>query len=187
MRQIKIHDKYFVPYISSRRIAAAVRRVAERLNRKYGEGEPAERPPVVVSVLNGAFMFTAELVQRFSFECEICFIKVSSYGEGMESKGRLCELIGLNCDIRGRDVILIDDIVDSGFTMNRLVEALWREQPRSVAVTAFIYKPQACKYPVKVDFAAITMSDSAFIVGHGLDYNQQGRALKDIYILDEQQ
>lgn len=185
MRQIKIHDRYFVPYISSGRISAAVRRVAKAMNGRFAGG--TERPPVVVSVLNGAFMFTAELVQRFEFECEICFVKVSSYGEGLESTGQLCELIGLNCDIRGRDVILIDDIVDSGFTMNRLVERLQKEQPRSVAVTAFIYKPHACRYPVRIDFAAITMRDNAFIVGHGLDYNQRGRALKDIYILDERQ
>lgn len=183
MGNIIIWGKKFVPYINNDTISEAVRRSAAVLNEHYKEATE-EDAPLFVSILNGAFMYTSDLMKELNFPCQLTFVKVTSY-RGENSTGKVTELIGMNQSVEGRDIILMDDIVDSGLTMQSLCEEFSRRKARSVKVAAFIYKSHTCAKTVKVDFPCITMTDSAFIVGYGLDFNGIGRNLKDIYILEK--
>lgn len=183
MKNVVIWGKKFVPYINNDIINEAVCRSAAEIN-EYYKNATEENAPILISVLNGAFMYTSDLMKELNFPCEVSFIKVSSY-KGDSSTGKVKEIIGLTKSIEGRDIILLDDIVDSGLTMKVLCEELRLLNPRSIKIAAFIFKSHTCDAAVKVDFPCITMTDSAFIVGHGFDFNEIGRNLKDIYILEE--
>lgn len=183
MRNVVILGKKFVPYINEDIIQEAICKSAEEINECYKDAT-VEDAPIFVSILNGAFMYTSDLMKKLTFPCELSFIKVSSYN-GTESSGKVVEVIGMNRSIEGRDVILIDDIVDSGLTMMRLKEIFEKEKPRSIKIAVFMYKDQTCCKELKVDFPSIIMKDDAFIIGYGLDYNEIGRNLRDIYILEE--
>lgn len=176
---IKIEDKFFVPFISPDVIDKAVRGIAEQINRDYKDKEP-----IFVSTLNGAFMFTSDLMKVIEVECNLTFIKVCSYC-GDKSSGVVNEILGLSIDIEGRDVIILEDIVDSGMTINVLHKMMAKFNPKSFAVATFIYKPNCYKGDVKIDYKGIVMENNNFIVGYGLDYNQKGRNLPEIYILEE--
>lgn len=181
MQNVIIWGKKFVPYIDNDTIQEAVRRNASAINECY-KGATEENAPVFISILNGAFMFTSDLMKELNFPCELHFVKLSSYVDE-NSTGKITELIGINCSLEGRDVIIIDDIIDTGLTMKSLCDKFALQNPKSIRVGAFIYKSGTCCSNLKVDFPCITLSKSAFIVGYGLDYNGLGRNYKDIWVL----
>jgi hypoxanthine phosphoribosyltransferase len=179
LQTIKIHDKVFVKTITREDIDREVKKVAEMINRDY-----AGKRPLLLGVLNGSFMFVADLMKHLDIECEISFVKLSSY-QGTATTGVIREVIGLSEDIAGRDVIVIEDIVDTGITMQRMLETLGERNPASVAIASLFLKPARLKVPVDVKYSAFTIPDR-FIVGYGLDYDGLGRNLPDVYDVVEQ-
>lgn len=175
-----VHGRSFKKYISSQEIDAAVKIVADNLNEKYADKSNV----LFVCVLNGAFMYTSDLIKKITFDCEVTFIKYASY-EGMSSTGNLTSLIGLNEDIKGREIILIDDIVDTGITLESIKKILLDSGAASVDITAFIYKPHTSKNGLIVEYPGIVMNDNGFIIGYGLDFDGKYRNLPDIYKLEE--
>lgn len=175
--KIKLHDLVFEKMISAAEIDAAVSRVAEQINADYCS---TEQPPIIFSVLNGAFMFTSDLCKKFEFCPEITFVKLSSY-DGTESSGAVKSLIGLNKSVEGRDVIIVEDIVDSGNTIVYIDQYLKGLNPASVRYCSLFLKPNSYDKDVKIDYVAMEIGNE-FIVGYGLDYNELGRNLQDIYV-----
>ena len=174
MSRIKIHDKEFEKTISSEEVAVAVKEVAERINKDY-----AGKRPLLLGVLNGSFMFASDLMKNLQIECEISFVKLSSY-QGTDSTGVIREVLGLTESITGRDVIVVEDIVDTGYTMQNMLETLGAKGPASVAIASLFVKPARLKVPVEVKYPVFTIPDR-FIVGYGLDYDGLGRNLPDVY------
>lgn len=176
MSTIQVLDKEFVPSITAEEILTQVRRVASEINRDY-DGES----PLFLVVLNGAFIFAADLMREISLPAEVSFVKLASY-QGTASSGTVREIIGLNTDITGRPLIIVEDIVESGITMAHMIDTLKRQNPKSIDICTLLLKPQ--KLEVKLDIRYVAMEiPNDFILGYGLDYNGQGRGLKDIYTL----
>lgn len=176
MSTIQVLDKEFVPSIATEEILTQVRRVASEINRDY-DGES----PLFLVVLNGAFIFAADLMREISLPAEVSFVKLASY-QGTASSGTVREIIGLNTDITGRPLIIVEDIVESGITMAHMIDTLKRQNPKSIDICTLLLKPQ--KLEVKLDIRYVAMEiPNDFILGYGLDYNGQGRGLKDIYTL----
>lgn len=176
MSTIQVLDKEFVPSIAAEDILTQVRRVASEINRDY-DGES----PLFLVVLNGAFIFAADLMREISLPAEVSFVKLASY-QGTASSGTVREIIGLNTDITGRPLIIVEDIVESGITMAHMIDTLKRQNPKSIDICTLLLKPQ--KLEVKLDIRYVAMEiPNDFILGYGLDYNGQGRGLKDIYTL----
>ncbi len=174
---LKLLDKKFRVMIPAEEINCAVSRVAEALNRDY-----ADRPvPLFVGVLNGSFMFMSDLMKKIDFECELSFVKMSSY-EGTSTTGRVRDLIGLNCNIEGRDIIIVEDIVDTGGSITHMRKILAERNPASIEVCTLFYKPDSYRGADPVRYRALEIGNE-FIVGYGLDYNQRGRNLKDVYVV----
>lgn len=178
-KRIELIDKTFRIMISADEIDKAVGRVAEQLNRRY-EG----RIPIFLGVLSGSFLFLSDLVRKVTFDNQVSFMKISSY-DGTESTGCVKQQIGLDVDIQGRDIIVVEDIVDTGRSMNYLLGCLRENNPASISICTLFFKPNKFLYNFDIDYAALTIGDE-FIVGYGLDYNQLGRNLKDVYVIDEQ-
>jgi hypoxanthine phosphoribosyltransferase len=176
--KIKLHDKTFRVLIPAEEIDNAVTRVAEQLNERY-EG----RTPIFLGVLSGSFLFLADLVRKVNFENQLAFVKISSYN-GTESTGNVKQLIGVDFDIEGRDIIIVEDIVETGHSMNYLLDYLGKKNPASVSICTLFFKPEKFLYEYNIDYTALSIGNE-FIVGYGLDYNQLGRNLKDIYVIDE--
>ena len=139
--------------------------------------------PLLLAVLNGSFVFAADLMRMLTVPCEISFVKLASY-EGTASSGTVKQLIGLNVPLRDRHVIIVEDIVESGLTIEQMLNMLHGYGPASVSVCTLLQKPECLKVPVKVDYVALKIPND-FIVGYGLDYDQQGRNLRDIYTVVE--
>ena len=178
MNTIRLHDKTFVKSITNEEINKEIKRVADDINRDY-----AGKRPVMLGVLNGCFMFAAELLRNLNIECEISFVKLSSY-QGTNSTGVVREVLGLTESIAGRDVIIIEDIVDTGYTMQNMLETLGTREPASIQIASLFLKPARLKVPVDVKYSVFTIPDR-FIVGFGLDYDGLGRNLPDIYDVEE--
>ena len=174
MDTIQIKDKAFKPYIRREEIKAAIDRVASRIN-----SELAGENPLFICVLNGAFVFAADLLREITIESEITFMRMKSYS-GTQSTGVVKIIHGLDEDIKGRTVV--EDIVDTGFTMQRIINQLKEREPKQVKIATLLFKPQALKCDIHVDYAALEIPND-FIVGYGLDYDEQGRNLKDIYVI----
>ena len=172
---IKLHDKKFKIMIPAEKIDEAVTAVADRINADYA-GCPT---PLFVGVLNGSFMFMSDLIKKIDFTCEISFVKLASY-EGTCSTGNVECLLGLNNDIAGRHVIIVEDIVDTGASIEHTVNLLKAKAPASIAVATLLFKPEVYRKEIGIDYCALKVSDR-FLVGFGLDYDQLGRNLKDIY------
>lgn len=179
--KVKILDRTFKVMIPAEQIDQAVSRVAEQLNRDYSN---TETTPVVVSVLSGAFMFLADISRKLTFNHEISFLKISSYS-GTKSTGKIREELGLNTDIKGRDVIIIEDIVDTGISMHYLMDYLRGFSPKSVEACTLFFKPGNYRGTEEIKYRAMEIGNE-FIVGYGLDYDQLGRNLKDIYVVCEE-
>lgn len=171
---IKLHDLSFEPYISEEEIDAAIIRVAARLNKDY-QGEN----PVFLGVLNGAFMFASEVIKRFKGDCEVSFVKLGSY-QGTQSTGNVETLLGLNHSLKGRKVILLEDIVDTGNTLNTINGILEKEGVAGYEVATLFYKPEAYKRKFNIKYVGIEIPNK-FIVGYGLDYDGLGRNLRQVY------
>ena len=176
--KIKLHDKTFRVLIPAEEIDKAVTRVAEQLNERY-EG----RTPIFLGVLSGSFLFLADLVRKVNFENQLAFVKISSY-QGTESTGKVKQQLGVNFDIEGRDIIIVEDIIETGHSMNYLLDHLREKNPASISICTLFFKPEKFLYEYEVDYVALSIGNE-FIVGYGLDYNQLGRNLKDIYVIDE--
>ena len=174
MSTIKVKEKPFVISIPEAEILTAVQRVADAINHDL-EG----KEPLFLSVLNGAFMFTADLMKRITIPCEVSFIKLSSY-EGTSSTGQVRQLMGLNQCIKGRTVVIVEDIVDTGLTKQKLLELLQAQEPAEVHIATLLLKPDKLKVPLHIEYAAMQIPND-FIVGYGLDYDGFGRNYKDIY------
>ncbi len=176
MQLLQVHDKQFQPYISATEIEKQVKRVAAEINRDY-----QNKRPLFIAILNGAFMFAADLFKEISVEAEICFIKLASY-KGTKSTGQVITAIGLDVDLVGRDIIIIEDIVDTGKTLSHFLPQLQHQQPSTLKIAALLHKPDAIVHPIKIDYLGFTVP-SKFLLGYGLDYDGLGRNIKEIYQL----
>jgi hypoxanthine phosphoribosyltransferase len=178
MSQIHVFDKDFVTYISSEEILEKVKDLAKDLNRDY-EG----KKPLFISILNGSFMFSADLFKYLTIDAEICFIKLASY-KGTKSTGHVVTAIGLDTDITGRDIIILEDIIDTGKTLTQFLPQVYNQQPSSLKIAVLLHKPDATVFPVKIDYTCFSIPNK-FVVGYGLDYNGLGRNLAELYQLKE--
>ena len=178
MATIRVHDKEFEPYISSQDIAASIRTIANRINEEY-----AGKKPLFIAILNGSFMFASDLFKDIGIEAEICFIKLASY-KGTKSSGHVITAIGLDMDLIGRHVVIIEDIVDTGKTLSEFLPQLEHMQPASLRIAALLHKPEATVYPIEVDYLGFSVPNK-FLLGYGLDYDGLGRNIPSIYKLVE--
>ncbi|NPD82627.1 hypoxanthine phosphoribosyltransferase [Prevotella sp. PINT] len=176
MKDIKLKDKSFRLSLPEADILARIKEVADRINKDY-EG----RTPLFLAVLNGSFMFASDLMKEISVDCEISFVKLASY-QGTMSTGKVHEVIGINEDLHGRDIVIVEDIVESGKTMVQMMDSLANRHPASIKICTLFFKPSKLQEDVTVDYCAFEIPDD-FIVGYGLDYDQRGRNLRDIYTI----
>ena len=175
-KTIKVKDKAFSVSISERALKRQIKRVAEEINRDY-----SGRKPVFLAVLNGSFIFAADLLREVDLPCEISFVKLASY-EGTSSTGSIREVIGLNIDITGRPVIIVEDIVDTGLTMAHMLETLKKQNPASIDICTLLLKPSKLQVKLDIRYVCKEIPDD-FVVGYGLDYDGFGRNTKDIYTI----
>jgi len=174
MAVIKVHDKSFETYLSEKTIQQRVKEMAADINRDY-EG----KRPLFIAILNGSFMFAADLFKHLTIPAELCFIKLASY-KGMKSSGKVVTSIGLEEDIFGKEVVIVEDIVDTGKTLHRFLPKLFHQQPHSLKIATLLHKSEATEYPLKLDYIGFDIPNK-FVVGYGLDYDGLGRNLKEIY------
>ena len=178
METIKIHDKWFRTSYTETEILKHIKEVADRIN-----NDMKGKNPLFLAVLNGSFMFAADLMKMINIPCEISFVKLASY-EGTMSTGKIKEVFGINEDISGRTIIIVEDIVESGLTMKRMIDTLGTRNPESVHICTLLLKPERLQVNLNIEYAAMKIPND-FIVGYGLDYDRQGRNLRDIYTLVE--
>lgn len=176
MSTVKLHDKTFTIYLTEDAIQQKVKELAQQINEEY-----RNRRPLFIAILNGSFMFAADVFKHLTIESEICFIKLASY-KGLKSSGQVITAIGLDHDLYDRDVIILEDIVDTGKTLHEFLPQLHHQQPRSFAIVTLLHKSEATKYPITVAYVGFDIPDK-FVVGYGLDYDGLGRNLKEIYQL----
>lgn len=175
---VQLHDLKFKPFIAEAEIIEAIEQVAEKINEDF-----KDETPVFLGILNGAFLFAAELIKRFKGDCEVSFVKLSSY-EGTNSSGKVESLVGLNQSLKGRSVIVIEDIVDTGNTLESIDRILKQEKVKVAKIATLFYKPEAYKKSLPIDYIGKEIPND-FIVGFGLDYNELGRNLTQVYKLKE--
>ncbi|MES2373809.1 MAG: hypoxanthine phosphoribosyltransferase [Bacteroidota bacterium] len=178
MPVIKVHDKTFVPYLPETLINEKVKELATELDRDY-----AGKKPLFIAILNGSFMFTSDLFKELTIEAEICFIKLASY-KGTKSTGQVITAIGLDTDINNRHIVILEDIIDTGKTMNEFLPQLRNQQPASLKVAVLLHKPDATVFPVDIDYCCFSIPNK-FVLGYGLDYDGLGRNLRELYQLSE--
>jgi hypoxanthine phosphoribosyltransferase len=176
MASIKLHDKTFDTYLSAEAIQEKIQKIATEISTDY-----KDRKPLFIAILNGSFMFAADLFRHLTIDAEICFIKLASY-KGMKSTGQIITAIGLDQDVFGRDIIIIEDIVDTGKTLYEFLPKLQHQQPASLKIAALLHKPEATIFPLEIQYLGFSIPDK-FVVGYGLDYDGLGRNLKEIYQL----
>jgi hypoxanthine phosphoribosyltransferase len=178
MTTLRIHDKNFKSYISEEEIRQKVKELANILNRDY-----QDKKPIFIAILNGAFVFAADLFKSLTIDAEISFIKLASY-KGMKSSGQVLTAIGLDIELFNRHVVILEDIVDTGKTLHEFLPQLWHQQPASLKIVALLHKPEAKVFPMNVDYVGFEIPDK-FVVGYGLDFNGLGRNTAAIYQLVE--
>ena len=176
MPVIRVHDKSFAIYLSEKTIQQRVKEMAEAISKDY-----AGRRPLFIAILNGSFMFAADLFKHLTIEAELCFIKLASY-KGMKSSGNVVTSIGLEDDLFGKEVIIVEDIVDTGKTLHKFLPKLMHQQPKSLKIATLLHKSEATEYPLTLDYIGFDIPNK-FVVGYGLDYDGLGRNLKEIYQL----
>ena len=179
MSIIKLQDLYFKPFINQEEIAVIVKQLAVQVKADLPKGEV----PLFVGILNGCFLFAADFIREFNGDCEVSFVKLASY-EGIESSGIVSKLIGLNEDLKDRNIIIVEDIVDTGNTISSVFEKIKAHQPKSIEVTTLLFKPKVYNKNIPIKYPVINVGNE-FLVGFGLDYNGIGRNLEDIYIIEE--
>ena len=175
---IQLHDKHFVPFISAEEIDFAIKNMAKQMDDDF-----FDEKPIFIGVLNGSFMVLSDLMKQYRGMCEVSFVKMSSYN-GMETTNKVNELIGLNQDLTGKTVIVVEDIVDTGNTIEVLKEILKAKNVKHFKIATLFFKPDAYKKDIKLDYVGIRIPDK-FIVGFGLDYDGLGRNLPEVYQLAE--
>ncbi len=175
---IQLHDKHFVPFISEKEIKFAIKNMAKQMDDDF-----FEETPVFIGVLNGSFMVLSDLMKKYRGMCEVSFVKMASY-QGTTSTNEVQELIGLNQNLEGRTVVIVEDIVDTGNTIEVLKEMIKAQNVKHLKIATLFFKPDAYKKDIKLDYIGIRIPDK-FIVGYGLDYNGLGRNLQDVYQLAE--
>jgi hypoxanthine phosphoribosyltransferase len=178
MNSVKINDRSFRVSITETEIKNRIKSLAAEISADM-EG----KNPLFLAVLNGSFIFAADLMREMTIPCEISFVKLASY-QGTTSTGKIQEVIGINENLTGRTVIIVEDIVESGQTMKRMIESLGTRNPASVQICTLFFKPDKLKEDLTLDYVAFRIPDD-FIVGYGLDYDQAGRGLKDVYSIIE--
>jgi len=176
--RVRVRDKFFKLYLTREKIDEIVSSIANQIDYDF-----AGKTPLMLGILNGAFIFASDLVRKLHIPCEISFVKYSSY-HGMENSEKVSSLIGLNETIRGRDVIIVEDIVDTGYTMARLLDDLIRYEPASIRIACFCFKKEAFRKNFTIDYCGLEIPD-LFVVGYGLDYDGSGRNFPDLYQLDK--
>ena len=174
MKTVQVRDKKFSLYISENKIEERIREVAEQMNKDL-DG----KNPLFLVVLNGTFIFAADLLRNITTPCEVCFVRLASY-EGTSSTGKVKQLIGLNVNLEGRTVVIVEDIIDTGFTMQELLRTLSDKNPKELRIISLFVKPENLKVDLDIDYRCFDI-DNDFIVGYGLDYDQEGRNLPEIY------
>lgn len=175
---ITVKDKTFVPFIGEKEIEARIAEIATQINTDY-----ENMTPLFIGVLNGSFIFAAELFKQITTPATITFVKLASY-RATESTGTIEEILGLDVDIAHRHIIILEDIVDTGLTMAALLQTLKEYQPASVAVATLLHKPEAAKNKIDLKYVGFSI-ENKFVVGYGLDYDGYGRNISSIYILSE--
>lgn len=173
---IQVYDKTFEPYIPADRIQARIAQLGQAITQDY-----ADKKPLIIGILNGSFMFLADLVRHIGCPAEVTFAKVASY-HGTGSTGTVKQLIGLEAGVKGRHVIFVEDIVDTGLTMHTLLEDIRQLRPASVRLASLLLKREALRHEVPVDYCGFEIPDR-FVLGYGLDYDGLGRNYADIYVL----
>src|SRR5687768_4444148 len=178
MSTIRVHDKTFEPYLTAEQISTRINEIARRLEEDY-----RDKRPLFIAILNGSFIFASDLFKVLSIDAEICFIKLASY-KGTKSTGHVITAIGLDMDLYGRDVIILEDIVDTGKTLNQFLPQLRHQQPASLRIVALLHKPEATEFPLTIDYLGFSIPNK-FVVGYGLDYDGLGRNIPEIFKLIE--
>ena len=176
MAVIRVHDKSFETYLSEDTIQKRIKELAATINKDY-----AGKRPFFIAILNGSFMFASDLFKQLTIEADICFIKLASY-KGLESTGKVVTTIGLDDDLYGKDVVIVEDIVDTGKTLHNFLPRLEHQQPQSLKIATLLHKSEATEYPLKLDYIGFDIPNK-FVVGYGLDYDGLGRNFKEIYQL----
>lgn len=178
MNSIQVLDRTFVPFISAGDIAKRIRQIGQEINQSY-----KDKNPLFIGILNGSFIFAADLYREMEMPCEITFMRVSSY-TGTSSTGKVKELLGLGNSVKGRHLIVIEDIVDTGLTLQFILNELQLQEPASIATVTLLFKPDALKVDIKPDFCGF-VTEPRFLLGYGLDYDGYGRNLKGIFVEEE--
>jgi len=176
MPVVKVHDKLFEIYLSEETIQQRIKELGAIINKDY-----AGKRPLFIAILNGSFMFASDLFKQLTVEAELCFIKLASY-KGLKSTGRVITTIGLEEDLFGKDVVIVEDIVDTGKTLHRFLPRLLHQQPKSLKIVTLLHKKEATEYTLTLDYVGFEIPNK-FVVGYGLDYDGCGRNLKEIYQL----
>jgi len=171
---LRIHDLEFVPFIGHIQLLQRIKELGTAINNAFQDLDP-----VFIPILNGAFMFASDLLKEVCIPCEVSFVKVASYS-GEASGGEVKQLLGLQQNLTGRHIILVEDIIDTGLTMQSLLKQLEAEKPASITVCTLFVKPEAIRVPIQIDYAGFEIANK-FIVGYGLDYNGKGRNYPDVY------
>jgi hypoxanthine phosphoribosyltransferase len=174
MSAIKVHDKEFEIYLTESEILSHVKNIADAINKDY-EG----RCPLFIAILNGSFIFAADLFKHLTIDTEISFIKLASY-KGMKSTGHIITSIGLDADLFEKDIVILEDIVDTGKTLYNFIPRLKDHHPASIKIAALLHKPEATKFPLTIDYTGFSIPDK-FVIGYGLDYDGLGRNFREIY------
>jgi hypoxanthine phosphoribosyltransferase len=177
--EIIIDGEKYIPFLTENVIQKRIKELGAQISSDY-----AGRIPVLIGILNGSFLFLADLIRNINLECEIDFFKLSSYGDEKISSGKVTLLKDLNCNINGRDIIIVEDIVDSGLSIKFMEELILKENPASWRVITLLSKPNSLRYNIKIDYIGFDIP-SKFVVGYGLDYAQKYRNLRSIYVLNE--
>ena len=173
---VKAHELSFELMFPEQKIQAKVEELGEVLREKY-----KNKMPLFLGVLNGAYVFTADLARAFGAPCEVSFIKLSSYS-GLKSTGEVATVIGLTTEVKDRHIIIVEDIIDTGKTMHEFIPTLQKMNPASVAFATFLLKPDALQHEVQIDYTGFEIPNK-FVIGYGMDYNELGRNLRGIYQL----
>ena len=176
MAVINVHDKSFETYLSEETILQRVKEIASAISKDY-----SGRRPLFIAILNGSFMFASDLFKQLTIEAELCFIKLASY-KGLKSSGNVVTSIGLEDDLFGKEVIIVEDIVDTGKTLHNFLPKLRHQQPKSLKIATLLHKSEATEYPLDLNYIGFDIPNK-FVVGYGLDYDGLGRNLKEIYQL----
>ena len=178
-KDVTVKNDRFVLYISEKKIQQRVRQLGRQISKDY-----RERVPIFIGVLNGSFVFLADLIRSVTIDCEIDFLKLSSYSDSKISSGNVRMLKELNCQVDGRDVIIVEDIVDSGLSVDFMINLIKQQNPRSFKIISLLYKKDALRIAVPIHYIGFTIPNY-FVIGYGLDYSQKVRNLRAIYRLED--